>query len=170
MKRWIAPVAWFFWHHAIVGLIFGLATGYPYWFFITFPNRQRHSAPLAPVLPNATQHYWESDCGQRLCVGVVRVKQVFIESDSPKIELNNTIFFNETTQYTLVCVTNLRSVTCYRVRTRSTCYTPHVLHSCTTYHVPLWFLFLVSWLNSYQLQYGPTVHLLTRSTYVHAQC
>jgi hypothetical protein len=57
IKRWIAPLAWFFWHHAIVGLIFGLATGYPYWFFITFPNRQKHSAPLAPVLPNATQHY-----------------------------------------------------------------------------------------------------------------
>ena len=54
IRRRLAPILWFLVHHAFSGLIFALATGYPYWFFITFPNHQQHSAPLNPVLPNVT--------------------------------------------------------------------------------------------------------------------
>jgi hypothetical protein len=53
-RRRVAPAVWFLIHHALSGLVFALATGYPYWFFVTFPNSQRHSAPLDPILPNIT--------------------------------------------------------------------------------------------------------------------
>ena len=53
-RRRIAPVVWFLIHHALSGLIFVLATGYPYWFFFTFPNSQKHSPALLPILPNVT--------------------------------------------------------------------------------------------------------------------
>ena len=54
IRRRIAPVVWFLIHHALSGLIFALATGYPYWFFFTLPNSQKHSPPLLPLLPNVT--------------------------------------------------------------------------------------------------------------------
>ena len=54
IRRRIAPICWFVFHHVVSGLIFALATGYPYFLFFTFANHQRKSAPLAPVLPNVT--------------------------------------------------------------------------------------------------------------------
>ncbi len=50
MKRVVAPFIWFFVFHSISGLIFALCTGYPYWFFLTFPDTQTRTAPMAPVL------------------------------------------------------------------------------------------------------------------------
>jgi hypothetical protein len=55
MRRIVAPILYFFFHHLFVGLIFALATGYPYWLFFTLPNTQVHSKPLLPILPNITR-------------------------------------------------------------------------------------------------------------------
>lgn len=51
----IAPLTYFFLYHVLTGLVWCLATGYPYWFGFTFPNHQRPTAPLPPVLPNPAQ-------------------------------------------------------------------------------------------------------------------
>ena len=53
-RRLLAPVAAFLLHHALVGLAFALATGYPYWLFFTFPDTQPRSPP-PPTYINATQ-------------------------------------------------------------------------------------------------------------------
>ena len=56
MKRRVAPIAWFLIHHTLSGLIFAIATGYPYFFFFKFANHQTPSPPLLPILPNITNH------------------------------------------------------------------------------------------------------------------
>lgn len=54
IRRRVAPVVWFVLHHLVVGLLFALATGYPYFLFFTLANTQRKTGPLSPVLPNTT--------------------------------------------------------------------------------------------------------------------
>ena len=49
----IIPLVYFFLYHVVMGLVWCIATGYPYWLCFTFPNRQPASAPLEPIL-NAT--------------------------------------------------------------------------------------------------------------------
>lgn len=52
--RLMVPLFAFVVHHSLVGLAFALGTGYPYYYFFTFPNTQLPSLPLPPYLNVST--------------------------------------------------------------------------------------------------------------------